>query len=67
LPTLHQQVGDNKDDNDNIQAVVLNGIDATFDWTFLNEHLVEGTIFIPEDTIKSNRIFISDYMPGCFN
>ncbi len=48
--------------NDNIQAVVLKGIDATFDWTFLKEHLVEGTIFIPEDTIKSNRIFISDYI-----
>ena len=44
-----------------IQAVVLKGIDADFDWSFLQSHLVAGDTFSITDTVKSNRIFMSEY------
>jgi lipoprotein-releasing system permease protein len=53
--------------NDDIQAVVLKGIDKDFDWTFLKAHLVDGDVFVPDDTVKSNRIFISDYIARLLN
>ena len=50
-----------KTQND-IQAVVLKGIDQSFDWSFMREHTVAGDTFAIADTVKSNRIFMSDYM-----
>ena len=50
-----------KTQND-IQAVVLKGIDQSFDWSFMREHMVAGDTFAIADTVKSNRIFMSDYM-----
>ena len=49
-----------KTQND-IQAVVLKGIDANFDWSFLRSHIVAGDTFGIVDTVKSNRIFMSEY------
>lgn len=48
--------------NNDIQAVALKGIDADFDWTFLREHIVAGDTFAIADTVKSNRIFLSNYI-----
>lgn len=50
-----------KTSND-IQAVALKGIDADFDWTFLRNHIVAGDTFAIDDTVKSNRIFLSSYI-----
>ncbi len=49
-----------KTQND-IQAVVLKGIDQSFDWSFLRSHLVDGETFTIADSVKSNRIFMSEY------
>ncbi len=50
-----------KTSND-IQAVALKGIDDDFDWTFLREHIVAGDTFSIDDTVKSNKIFLSEYV-----
>ena len=50
-----------KTQND-IQAVVLKGIDQSFDWSFLRSHIVDGETFTIADSVKSNRIFMSEYL-----
>lgn len=50
-----------------IQAVVLKGIDQQFDWTFMQNNLVAGNIFTITDSVKSNRIVISQYVANLLN
>lgn len=50
-----------KTSND-IQAVALKGIDGDFDWTFLRDHIVAGDTFSIDDTVKSNKILLSEYV-----
>lgn len=45
--------------NENIQGVVLKGIGSDFDWSFFNQNIVEGENFIVDDSLKSNKILIS--------
>ena len=45
--------------NEEIQGVILKGIDHNFDWEFFNENLVEGASFIPADSSISNDVVIS--------
>jgi lipoprotein-releasing system permease protein len=47
---------------ENIQAIVLKGIENGFDWSFFEKSLVDGSIFQMDDSIKSNRILISEYI-----
>ena len=47
---------------DDIQAVVLKGVDKSYDWSFLRSHLVTGDTFPIVDSVKSNRIFMSSYV-----
>lgn len=47
---------------ENIQAVVLKGVDKEYDWTFIKKSLVEGDVFLLNDSIKSNQIIISEYI-----
>lgn len=47
---------------DNIQAIVLKGIDQDFDWSFFNENLIKGESFVLNDTSKSNKILISEHI-----
>lgn len=47
---------------ENIQAIVLKGVEKGFDWSFLENSLVDGTVFQLEDSVKSNRILISEYI-----
>jgi len=48
--------------NDEMQAVVLKGIGPDFDWSFFQENKVDGEPFIVQDTIRSNKIWISKKM-----
>ncbi len=48
--------------NDQIQAIVLKGIDAGFDWGFFESSMVRGDILTFSDTVKSNGIIISEYI-----
>lgn len=48
--------------NNDIQAVALKGIDNEFDWTFLRDHIVAGDTFSIDDTVKSNKILLSEYV-----
>lgn len=47
-----------------IQAVVLKGIGPDFDWSFFLENKVAGEPFQVQDTVKSNKIWISQQMAG---
>lgn len=44
-----------------IEPIVLKGIDGGFDFDFFKDKLVSGTVFNPEDTLKSNMVLISKY------
>ncbi len=48
--------------NENIQAIVLKGIETGFDWSFFERSLIAGTVFAMQDSIKSNEILISEYI-----
>lgn len=45
--------------NDAIQGIVLKGVGAEYDWTFINSILVEGAEPEINDTVRSNGILIS--------
>lgn len=42
-----------------IQGIVLKGVDTDFDWSFFEESLVAGELFIVKENQKSNKIIIS--------
>jgi len=48
--------------NNNIQAIVLKGVDDNYDWTFLKNSLVEGHVIEIVDSVNSNQILISQYV-----
>jgi lipoprotein-releasing system permease protein len=41
------------------EGVVLKGISADYDWSFIRKNLVKGGVFIPHDTAPSKEIVIS--------
>ena len=45
-----------------IQGVVLKGVSADYDWSFLEDYLREGEIPVILDTIQSNNVLISKYI-----
>ena len=45
-----------------IHGVVLKGIGPDFDWSFFQENKVGGEIFKVQDTIKSNKVWVSKQM-----
>lgn len=47
---------------DNIQAIVLKGVDHTYKWDFLKNSLVQGNIPEISDSVKSNQIVVSEYI-----
>lgn len=51
----------------NIQAVVLKGIDENYDLTFFANNLVEGNLMEITDSVKSNQIIISEYVANLLN
>ena len=42
-----------------IHGAVLKGIDKSFDWTFIEEHLSEGELFHVNDTVRTNNVMLS--------
>lgn len=48
--------------NDEIQGVVLKGIGPDFDWSFFQENKVSGEPFPVQDTIRSNKVWVSKQM-----
>ena len=47
---------------DEMQAVVLKGIGPDFDWSFFQENKVAGEPFQVQDTVRSNKIWVSKKM-----
>ncbi len=47
-----------KTDTD-IQGVALKGVASDFDWSFFKKNLVEGSIFVPTDSLATNATLIS--------
>ncbi|MGE5393466.1 MAG: ABC transporter permease [Candidatus Saccharibacteria bacterium] len=47
---------------DEIQGVVLKGIGPDFDWSFFKQNMVEGDIFTVQDTVRSNKVWVSRQM-----
>ncbi|MFA5328374.1 MAG: FtsX-like permease family protein [Prolixibacteraceae bacterium] len=48
--------------DDEIQGVVLKGIGPDFDWSFFLENKVAGEPFHVQDTVRSNKVWISKQM-----
>ena len=44
---------------DAIQGVVLKGIGPDFDWDYFKSSMVEGTVFTPNDSTRTNQVVIS--------
>jgi lipoprotein-releasing system permease protein len=45
--------------DDNFQGMVLKGVAQEYDWSFLQQHLVEGEIPVFTDSVSSNKVLIS--------
>lgn len=50
-----------------IQGVVLKGIGPDFDWSFFLENKIAGEPFQVQDTIKTNKVWISKQMADLLN
>ena len=48
--------------DEEIQGVVLKGIGPDFDWSFFQENKVAGEPFQVQDTIRSNKIWVSKHI-----
>jgi lipoprotein-releasing system permease protein len=48
--------------SDQIQGVILKGIDKDFQWGFFRDNLLDGEVFQLEDSVTSNKIVISKYI-----
>jgi len=48
--------------DDEIHGVVLKGIGPDFDWSFFQENKVAGEPFHVQDTVRSNKVWISKQM-----
>jgi len=46
---------------ENFQGGVLKGVDENFKWSFFKKNIVDGEIFQITDTVKTNKILISQY------
>ncbi|MCG8411509.1 MAG: ABC transporter permease [Bacteroidales bacterium] len=50
-----------------IQGVVLKGVDSDFNWSFFDQNIIEGNSFRISDSTKTNKILISDYIAKRLN
>ena len=53
--------------DDNIQGAVLKGTGPDYDWTFINENLVEGVPITISDSIRTNDVLISQSIANMLN
>lgn len=47
---------------EDIQGIVLKGVDGSFDWSFFDQNMVAGETFRVTDSVKTNDIIISNYV-----
>ncbi len=47
---------------DNIQGVILKGVDKDMDWSFFEKHIVDGEVLNINDSAASKDILISKYL-----
>lgn len=45
--------------NDDIQGVVLKGIGSDFDWSYFKSNMVDGNVFIVNDSVRTDKVIIS--------
>ncbi len=45
---------------DEIHGAVLKGVDGSYDWTFVRQHLTEGSVLQVEDSVRTNRVVLSE-------
>ncbi len=45
-----------------IQGFVLKGIGSDYDWKFMKENLIEGSVIDIKDTVKTNDVLVSKYL-----
>ncbi|MCF0207555.1 MAG: ABC transporter permease [Bacteroidales bacterium] len=45
--------------NETLQGVVFKGVDSDYDWSFFQEHIVEGELLQICDSVKTNSVVIS--------
>jgi len=48
--------------NFQIEGVVLKGVDSDFDWSYFEQTMVDGRIFMVNDSIRSNEVIISQHL-----
>lgn len=47
---------------DEIQGIVLKGVDKNYDWNFFKQHIKEGKHFVLNDTSANKEVLISRYI-----
>ena len=52
---------------DQIQGMVLKGVDKDFDWSFFKDKLVEGKLFRVGDTVANDSVIISKSLANLLN
>lgn len=52
---------------DQIQGIVLKGVDTDFDWSFFKDKLVEGNVFRVGDTTANDSVIISKSLANLLN
>ncbi|MEI6748365.1 MAG: ABC transporter permease [Bacteroidales bacterium] len=52
---------------DQIQGMVLKGVDKDFDWSFFKDKLVEGKVFRVGDTVANDSVIISRSLANLLN
>lgn len=66
IQTFATKPGIIRTDSD-IKGVVLKGVGPDFDWSFFNENKIAGDPFTVQDTIRNNKVWISQQMAGLLN
>ncbi|MCD4735584.1 MAG: ABC transporter permease [Bacteroidales bacterium] len=52
---------------DQIDGVILKGIDSDFDWSFFKDNIVEGKPLVFNDSVRSNDVIISSSLASRLN
>jgi lipoprotein-releasing system permease protein len=52
---------------DENQGIIIKGVDKNYDWTFIKQYILQGTIPVFEDSVTSDKILISKTMAQKLN
>ncbi|NDW18560.1 ABC transporter permease [Dysgonomonas sp. 216] len=55
-----------KTDTD-FQGIVMKGVDRDYDWSFFQQHMLEGNVLNVSDSTSNNKIIISKYIADKLN